>query len=258
MDGIVAISFDLFDTLVDHHLGRLPRVRLGAPGDPSPAIPSTVGALHDAVLDHADLPLHEFAAALRGVDRDLRESRLREGRELPTVERFAELLRRLGIDAPGLAEGLTDVHMSLLHGVTDAPPHHAAVLRALRGRVRLGLCSNFSHTPTALRVLEGLGLRAPFDALVVSESVGIRKPRREIFEALARELDVAPGAILHVGDNLGADVAGAAGAGMRTAWLTRRVPDPDAALRDYAGPPPEITVGDISELAPLVGGGSSV
>ena len=46
-----------------------------------------------------------------------------------------------------------------------------------------------------------------------------------------------PEELLHVGDNLVADIEGAATLGMRTVWLTRKVKDPDAALAAYEGPP---------------------
>jgi putative hydrolase of the HAD superfamily len=82
--------------------------------------------------------------------------------------------------------------------------------------------------------------------------VGWRKPRREIFEALLGDLGLAPGDVLHVGDNLEADVGGAAALGMRTAWLTRRVSDPSAARERYPGPPPDFTIADLAELPALL------
>ena len=69
---------------------------------------------------------------------------------------------------------------------------------------------------------------------------------------LAR-LGVAPEQALHVGDSLRADVVGAAGLGMRTAWLTRRVKDPRAALEAYTGPAPDFTIRDLAELPGLLG-----
>ena len=58
--------------------------------------------------------------------------------------------------------------------------------------------------------------------------------------------------MLHVGDSLDADVAGAAPLGMATAWLTRRVRDPEAALREYAGPKPDHVIADLGELEQLL------
>lgn len=256
MPRVAALCFDLFDTLVDLRMEHLPRLVHGGPEEDRPARPSTARALHEAVCERTQIAYEAFARALGEVDRTLREPRYREGRELPTLERFVRLAELLALDAPDLPDRLTEIHMGLLVRQVEVPEHHAAVLGALRERVPLAVCSNFSHTPTAERVLRETGLLDRFDAVVVSETLGIRKPRREIFDAVAQALGLAPAEILHVGDRLEADVAGAAAAGMQTAWLTRRVSDPEAALRAYEGPPPDIVVKDVRELAPVVGGGS--
>ena len=56
-----------------------------------------------------------------------------------------------------------------------------------------------------------------------------------------------------MGDSLRADVVGAAGLGIKTAWLTRRVKDPAAALEAYEGPAPDFTIRDLSEIPALLG-----
>jgi FMN phosphatase YigB (HAD superfamily) len=79
--------------------------------------------------------------------------------------------------------------------------------------------------------------------------VGLRKPRPEIFRRRRR---AGRGGGDHVGDDLVADVGGAAPLGIRTAWVTRRVRDPEAKLREWAGPAPDWTVSDLAELEKLV------
>jgi FMN phosphatase YigB (HAD superfamily) len=101
-------------------------------------------------------------------------------------------------------------------------------------------------------VLDAASLSEHFDAVVISDAVGIRKPRGEIFEATLEALDVAPEEALHVGDSLTADIGGAAAAGIQTAWITRRVRDPDAKLAEFAGPPPDFRVADLAELSELL------
>jgi FMN phosphatase YigB (HAD superfamily) len=51
-----------------------------------------------------------------------------------------------------------------------------------------------------------------------------------------------------VGDDLVADVRGASELGMRTVWITRRKPDPEALLSAHAGPPPTHRIADLDEL----------
>lgn len=238
-----ALSFDLFDTLVDLPMTALPRVEIAGR-----RIPTTVGALHAAYAARHPIRFDDFANALREVDREWRATFWEQGRELPTALRFARLLERLEVRDPALPAILTDVHMGLLAGLTRVPAHHAALLARLRERFRLGLCSNFSHSPAALAILDEAALRQHLDAIVISHDHGLRKPRPEIFQSVVDVLGVNAAEVIHVGDNLDADVAGAAALGMRTVWITRCVVDPSATLARYTGPRPTWTIGDLAEL----------
>jgi 2-haloalkanoic acid dehalogenase type II len=243
-----AVVFDLFDTLVDLRMEGLPLVTLNGR-----RFPSTAGALHAELGRHAGISLDAFAAELRSVDRELRAPRYEAGRELATRERFDAVLARLGLGAHAeLAERLTALHKALLREQVRTLAHHAEVLAALRERVSLAVCSNFSHSPTALAVLESAGLRWHFDAVLVSDSVGFRKPRPEIFRATLGALGTAPEETLHVGDSLTADVAGAAALGLRTAWITRCVREPERELAQHAGSRPDHVVSDLREIAEII------
>jgi putative hydrolase of the HAD superfamily len=140
-------------------------------------------------------------------------------------------------------------------------PTHGEVLGALGRTLSLGLCSNFTHTETALAVLDDAGLRRHLhpDALVVSDAFGYRKPRAEIFREVLARLGVGADEALHVGDSLRADVGGAAPLGLRTVWITRRVRNPEEALAKHEGPAPDFTIRDLAELPALVAtlGGAS-
>jgi putative hydrolase of the HAD superfamily len=250
MAPIRAVVFDLFDTLVDLRYEDLPRQEHAGR-----RIPPTTGELHAALAQRADVEFGDFVEALLAVDRELRDARYAEGRELPTEERFAALAARLRLDDDELPAILTAVHMGVLRSTVEVPDHHADLLASLGRRVRLGLCSNFSHSETAFGVLEAAGLNGYLDAVVVSDAVGFRKPRSEIFEAVLRALDVAPQEMLHVGDNLTADIGGASSVGIRTAWVTRRVDEPEQRLRESSGPPPDVTIRDLAEIPALLSRG---
>ncbi len=233
-----AVSFDLFDTLVDLDFGS--------------GIDSSLQALHAAVSGIRAIEADDFAEALRSVDRDFRKTRYRDGREFSTQERFETLCERLELDSPDLPATLCELHMGVLHSCVGLVDHHPLLLEELRGKLPLALCSNFSHAPTAYRVLDEARLRPHLDSIAISVEVGIRKPRREIFERVLDELGLPPEQILHVGDNLDADVSGAAALGMRTAWITRRVAEPLRALSAHTGPRPDFVIADLRELLPLV------
>jgi putative hydrolase of the HAD superfamily len=246
---IRTVMFDLFDTLVDLDWGTLPQTEvLGR------LIRSTHRALHESLSSHSAVDFDTFARALREVDRELRAARAAAGLELPTIERFTVLLDRLGVPDPAVAQELTLVHMAGIRTLVRPIDHHAAVLERLRGRVSLAVCSNFSHAPTAHKILEEVGLLHLVDAVVISEEVGVRKPWTEIFRAALERVGAAPEETLHVGDQLVADVEGAARAGILPVWVTRRVADPEAALEVYTGPPPVHVIRDLAELEPLLDG----
>ncbi len=231
-----ALSLDLFDTLVDLRW------------DGGSGRRTSTSLLHDAIARHVGFSLEEFTTLLTEVDRELRVPRYADGIEVPTLERFTRLTERLGIAAPELPERLTEIHMGVIRSHVAVPGHHRELLQSLRRCVRVGLCSNFSHAPTAYRILAEFELEPHFDAVVISEEIGLRKPRREMFEAVLTGLSAEPEDTLHVGDSLRDDVAGAAALGMRTAWITRCVSDPEGALADYEGPRPDWVVGDLDQL----------
>jgi putative hydrolase of the HAD superfamily len=241
-----AIVFDLFDTLVDLQMENLPSVEVRGRTHPA-----TAPDLHRAVSAQLEIGFDSFVDVLASVDREHWKSRYREGLEFPTTERFAVLIDRLGLSSTALVEQLTQIHMGRLVEQVAVVHHHAEVMEQLSRRVLLGVCSNFSHAETADAVLRDASIHQYFDAIVISETVGIRKPRPEIFEAVLAELDASPDEVVHVGDNLSADVEGAASLGIRTAWITRRVRDEKSALARYQGPRPTWHLSDLAELVEL-------
>lgn len=65
---------------------------------------------------------------------------------------------------------------------------------------------------------------APFcDVLFGSENIGVLKPSKVCFESLCQALDCKPEEVLYVGNSFEYDVLGAKGAGLKTAWITKKV-----------------------------------
>ena len=58
------------------------------------------------------------------------------------------------------------------------------------------------------------------DAVVVSEEFGVNKPDPAIFNHALNLIGASPSETLFVGDNTVADIGGAIGVGMRTAWMS--------------------------------------
>jgi putative hydrolase of the HAD superfamily len=85
--------------------------------------------------------------------------------------------------------------------------------------------------------------------VLVSERIGFRKPAPEAFAVLAQHLATAPVDIVFVGDDPGADIAGASAAGMKSVWF-------DWENKTYPADvaPPTHTIKTLAELPSLVQG----
>jgi putative hydrolase of the HAD superfamily len=85
--------------------------------------------------------------------------------------------------------------------------------------LRLGIISNWDDRLGPL--LDQLGLSKFFEAIVISCDVGFPKPSPVIFEHTSKKLGVALEQILHVGDSLETDIAGAQSAGCAAVLIER-------------------------------------
>ncbi len=95
------------------------------------------------------------------------------------------------------------------------------VLTALRvAGMRLAMVTN-GDRDLQRRKAAGSGLIPLFDQVVISGELGVGKPAPEIFEYAMGLIGARPDETVMVGDSLLRDIAGGAGAGIRTVWLDR-------------------------------------
>ncbi|MFT3927312.1 MAG: HAD family hydrolase [Myxococcales bacterium] len=106
----------------------------------------------------------------------------------------------------------------------------AALERALRAHVRLGVVSNSEGQLAAL--FERLGLSRYFEHVVDSGLEGVRKPDPEIFRRALARFGIDAKDALYAGDIPQVDVDGARAAGMEAVLV-----DPFGHYADYAGAP---------------------
>jgi len=88
-------------------------------------------------------------------------------------------------------------------------------LARIGAQYRLGMVTNGSSV-TQRAKLCALGLEGLFDPLIISEEVGFRKPDPRVFRLAIASWGLLPEAVLFVGDDPVADIAGATAVGMRT------------------------------------------
>lgn len=243
-----AVLFDLFDTLVLFERERLPELHVNGR-----TIRSTAGHLHEALRRFApEVELGDFVNALVWSWQEAERVRNETHREVTAPERFAALFGRLGLDPARLpAETIPTLlatHMRELSKAMVFPAHHRALLQELRqAALRMAVVSNFDYTPTARFVLERAGVADLFDAIVVSDEVGWRKPKAVIFERALARLAVRSDRALFVGDRADIDVAGAQAVGMRAVWVNRGGEPLPAGAR-----PPEFEIRDLGELSGIL------
>lgn len=129
---------------------------------------------------------------------------------------YAELLTELGVEDPDVFVEREHREWLVAYGVLGSAP---ALLESLRELgLKTGLVANAWPDPAwVLRAdAERLGLAPLLDVMVFGDEAGARKPAPAIFLRACGELGVEPAAALHVGDDLVADVQGAAAVGLQT------------------------------------------
>jgi FMN phosphatase YigB (HAD superfamily) len=179
---VVAVTFDLFGTLVD----------ADRPDRPGEAVGAALAARGIPVPD-------DWTSAFREAHIDAPR-----GAEVPLPAHVAAALRSRGVDVPGNAARRAVVAAFDPEVRTRAGAVDAVAAAADRGAV--GLLSNCSVPELVGRTLirSELG-RGTFDAVVTSVGCGWRKPHPEAFEAVAEGLGVDADAVTHVGDSPAAD-----------------------------------------------------
>ncbi len=125
------------------------------------------------------------------------------------------------------------------------PPLHDDAAEFL-SRLDLPVCcvSNADTRPL-LAAIEKHGLR--FDAVISSQAARCYKPDPGIFRMALNALGADPARVMHVGDSLHSDVAGAAKLGLKTTWLRR-----EDRIHDIGTCKPDHTIATLADLPALL------
>jgi FMN phosphatase YigB (HAD superfamily) len=198
----------------------------------------------------------------READMDVRAARVLarlRGQPAPPAEgRWddAEIARWSSPDEIGT---VLDNYAAAFVRLTPVPPEIGPLLELLASRYPVGILSNWPIALAVERYIEAAGWSAHLSAVVISQRVGAIKPQPEIFRAAATALGVTSGLrLLHVGDDLGADVAGAHAMGWRAAWVRIRPEDSPLPLATSSGGErPDLVVDRVTDLPRALGLGTA-
>lgn len=219
MRKIAAVTFDLWDTLVQEYPGGSDKVAKAR-------IEGIRRVLGGFGLEHSRDELTK-AYAKTGDFLDLTWSKKRDMSVRDQVlfllssvdDKLAGKLKTSEIEAVEkvYCDGIFEMPPRLLPGAKDS-------LKSAKSRgYKVGLISNTGRTPgTTLRVLmEQMGILQYFDATTFSNEIMVRKPAETAFKVTLEKLRVQPKVSVHIGDDPDKDVAGAKQVGMRAIQVVR-------------------------------------
>ncbi|CUR53927.1 HAD-superfamily hydrolase, subfamily IA, variant 1 [metagenome] len=212
---IKGVVFDLDGTLFDHHGAALCGLRAWAPTlGPTSLAPDEVEAVWFALEDRHYQGYLDGRLSHRGQRR----------------VRMAEFSQALGLPVPDdLDEAYTGylaAYVAAWCAYDDALPALLAVRRAGR---QVAVLTNGDQDQQEAK-LRSIGLSDVCGPVFASSRLGVTKPDPRAFAHVAAALDLSPGELLMVGDNLDVDVRGARDAGLRAVHVDR----PTTTLADLS------------------------
>lgn len=225
---VKVISFDGDMTLWDFQ--KVMRRSLGyALAELQRCVPSEASAklTVDRLIEIRDA----VATELKGKVTDLEEIRFHA---------FKRTLECIGVGNDSLAAHLSSLYLEQRHASIELYPDTLPALNALKPCYQLGLISNGNTYP------ERHGMQDYFAFVLFSQDFPASKPDPAIFHAACCKASCSPGELLHIGDSLETDVAGANRAGAVSVWLNRRLESPDSSTI------PDYTVRTLTELTDML------
>jgi FMN phosphatase YigB (HAD superfamily) len=122
------------------------------------------------------------------------------------------------VDDARLKSGLNVFFQDFIDSL-ELRPYAKKLIKKASELCKVGLVSNFTYAPAIYASLRKLGMNQFFSAIVISESVGWRKPHKTIFNEALRMLCVKREEAVFVGDSPNEDIEGARSFGMRTIFV---------------------------------------
>jgi len=148
------------------------------------------------------------------------------------VERFRRLAFELGISELPL-DRISAFYLEALSAQPKLLPGALATIRTLAKKFPLALVTN-GIAAVQRRRFAAAPITSYFQAVVISEEVGVAKPDPRIFAPALRKIGVDAGEVLYVGDSVTSDMAAARNAGMDFCWLNPDgVPVPDGQAAKF-------------------------
>lgn len=133
-------------------------------------------------------------------------------------QRFRRILNHFKVRDPELAVRISDDYLMQCPAKTHLFPYVHDVLQYLSSKYQLYILTNGFDDVQEIK-LSRSNLTSYFRGMVTSETIGYRKPSREIFEHAMHVASAGAEESLMIGDNLRADVLGARNASIDSIYF---------------------------------------
>jgi putative hydrolase of the HAD superfamily len=179
-----------------------------------------------------------------------RKVRYEQFREVTNAVWVSEALHSLGFEAPAddprVKKALNVFFRDFIDSV-ELRDGAKKLLRQIQQQFKVGLISNFTHAPVIYKSLRKVGINEFFNAVVVSEENGWRKPSPQIFQDTLNQLQATAQEAIFIGDSPLEDIKGAKDTGLKTVF----VPSQFSTLKDLQKSriEPDYVTKDLIELS---------
>ena len=164
----------------------------------------------------------EFLEAYTRAHEKYRVVRYEKLKEVTNAVWVSEALNELGYETseedPSIKVALNIFFQDYVDSL-ELRPCAKRLVRRIAENCKLGLVSNFTYAPVIYTSLRKLGISQFFNAVLVSEDNGWRKPHRRIFHDALRKLQAVADETVYIGDSPIEDIKGAQALGMKTVFV---------------------------------------
>ncbi len=153
---------------------------------------------------------------------------------------FKKTLASIDIEDDDFARELNLLYLKHRFESVELYSDVLTTLDKLKNKFSIGLLSNGNGYP------EKSGLRGYFEYVIFSQDVKCEKPQKEIFLETCKRANCLPSELMHIGDSLKTDVAGANGVGAVSIWLNRE------STSNSTGINPDFEINSLNEIMDIL------
>ena len=208
-----------------------------------------VEKMYKSLVDDFRAPYESFREVYDQTRRKYHVIRHGQLIEVTNAVCLSETLNKLGFPAKPEDEAVRRaVNIYFEDFIRSLKPRPCALttLKSLSNSYDLALITNFTYAPAVYASLRKLNFTSYFNATIISQEIGWRKPHPKIFEEALKRLGRKPEQAVFVGDNPTEDIKGAKKAGMKAVF----VPSQDCTSGNIqkVSEQPDVVINSLCEL----------